>query len=89
MNRLTNDQELLITRFSDQLSVVVGPEDMFPPDPGGVRELAPSPEPQCPSAEALCLNGIYNLASYRRMRLLSGSQKLIGTIDAMLEPTHA
>lgn len=88
MNKLTGDQELLITRFNDQLSVVVGPDDMFPPDLGGDRDLLPPPIPFCPAAEALCLAGVSSLTQYRRERLLSSSQKIVGVIDAMLEPSN-
>jgi len=52
MERLTPEQEQQIHDFTDALSRVDGPDDLFRPDMG-VREPAPKPRPFLPPLEAI------------------------------------
>lgn len=85
MNHLTAEQELTVTMFADQLSVVVGPDDMFPPETGGVREPLPEPLPYYPATEALCLASIHHIAEHvRRKELLAHAGAVATKIDVLL-----
>jgi hypothetical protein len=85
MHHLTAEQELNLTMFTDQLSVVIGPDDMFPPETGGVREPIPEPLPFYPTSEALCLASIHHMAEHvQRKALLAHAGRLATEIDALL-----
>lgn len=87
MEILTPDQELTITRFSDRLSVVIGPDDMFPPDQHPDRTANTEPRPSLPAAEALGLAAVYELARARQERRARTGQ-VIARIDRTLELCH-
>jgi len=87
MNQLTPSQELLITRFSDQLSVVVGPDDMFPPE-DGVREPAEPLPPMRPFMVAASLAcNVYCLeqARQRREQLAGKTAMVLSHIDELVD----
>lgn len=87
MNQLTPTQELLVTRFSDQLSVVSGPDDMFPPE-DGVREPARPLLPIRPlmAAASLACN-VYCLDQVRERRnqLLGKTVGILTRIDELVD----
>ena len=86
MKQLTSAHESSIAQFREQLSVVVGPDDMFPPDATGVREPLPRPTPERPAAESLCLAGIHKgINGYRRAKVLAAADRIIGRIDNVIE----
>lgn len=87
MEQLTDNQKLTITRFADQLSVVVGPDDMFPPDLGHDRAVNIEPQPSLPAVEILGLAAVYELVRARQARRDRVGQT-IARIDRTLELCH-
>lgn len=86
MTELNPQQELLITRFSDQLSVVVGPDDMFPPE-DGVREPAkplPPIHPLMAAAELSCRVFCLDQAREHRNRLAGRTAMVLEHIDSLV-----
>lgn len=87
MNTLSRDQEQLIEEFAYDLSMIDGPEDIFPPDDlGGVREPRVPIMPQGSNAETISLAAVYDLAltRERRARLYKTGSGLLRNIDLVL-----
>lgn len=69
MTQLSLKQEAIIQDFTLELSLIDGPDDMFPPEGGaGVREPRPPVLPIVPLAEHIELAPIYDITAIRQNR---------------------
>lgn len=64
---LSPQQEQLVESFKSDLSMIDGPDDIFPPDnSGGVREPLQPILPHDSSSESLSLAAVYDLVQFKK-----------------------